>query len=293
MTNLEKKQIDLIRESICVYTKCLECRTLFKNNKLNFAKIEDFVDDKGKSCLFKLKEMCHELYRNSLDAHYKEKLYDITVGYIFHEAMKLRENLYQLEYYRPNCNKVTEQLNDAEVKIVREIASLMNKTDNRLKEGLKEIRLLMKELVSQLKGLIRLYENNYLISRFILENEKILVSIYGKKGFKNLVNEMYHDGKALLLFHAAKSYLESEYYDVARKLFRKVSKIDKDNSKAAFFYMYASAFHFYFRNKFTKSLAFADKAAGMGVDGEISEYKNQLQNLMSDVSKEMKKIKSI
>lgn len=288
MTNLEKKQVDLIKESICVYTKCMDCRASFRNKTLNFAKIDDFVDDKGNSCLFKLKEMCHVLYRNSVEAHYKEKLYDITVGYIFHEAMKLRESLYQLEFYRPNSYKVTEKLVDSELKIVREIEHLMKKTEKRLTEGFKEIRLLMKELVGQLSGLIMLYKDNYLIPRFVLKNEKMLISIYGKKGFRSLINELYHDGKPLLLYKAAESYLESEYYDIARRLFKKISIIDRQDKSAEFFYMYASAFYFYFRNRFTRTLAFGDKAVNMDMNVEYEGYKFKLRALMDEVTKEVK-----
>jgi tetratricopeptide (TPR) repeat protein len=288
MTNLEKKQVDLIKESICVYTKCMDCRALFRNKTLNFAKIDDFVDDKGNSCLFKLKEMCHVLYRNSVEAHYKEKLYDITVGYIFHEAMKLRESLYQLEFYRPNSYKVTEKLVDSELKIVREIEHLMKKTEKRLTEGFKEMRLLMKELVGQLSGLIMLYKDNYLIPRFVLKNEKMLISIYGKKGFRSLINELYHDGKPLLLYKAAESYLESEYYDIARRLFKKISIIDRQDKSAEFFYMYASAFYFYFRNRFTRTLAFGDKAVNMDMNVEYEGYKFKLRALMDEVTKEVK-----
>jgi len=288
MTNLEKKQVDLIKESICVYTKCMDCRASFRNKTLNFAKIDDFVDDKGNSCLFKLKEMCHVLYRNSVEAHYKEKLYDITVGYIFHEAMKLRESLYQLEFYRPNSYKVTEKLVDSELKIVREIEHLMKKTEKRLTEGFKEMRLLMKELVGQLSGLIMLYKDNYLIPRFVLKNEKMLISIYGKKGFRSLINELYHDGKPLLLYKAAESYLESEYYDIARRLFKKISIIDRQDKSAEFFYMYASAFYFYFRNRFTRTLAFGDKAVNMDMNVEYEGYKIKLRALMDEVTKEVK-----
>jgi hypothetical protein len=292
MANLEKKQIDFIKESICVYTKYLECKTLFKKDQLSFANIEEFIDDKGKSCLFKLKEMCHELFRTSDEAHHREKLYDITVGYIFHEAMKLRENLYQLEYYRPNCDKVPEGLTDFERKIVREIEILTKKADKRLKEGLKEIRILLKELAGQLKGLIRLYDNNYLIPRFVLENEKVLVTMYGKKGFETLLNDLYNDGRPLLLHMAAKSYLESEYYEIARDLFKKISKMDNENKKAIFYYMYASAFYFYFKNMFSRSLVFAQNAIGMDVEDELMQYKGLLQNLTVDISKEIKKTKS-
>jgi hypothetical protein len=292
MTNLEKKQIDLIKESICVYTKCIECRTLFKEGKLCFANIEDFVDDRGKSCLYRLKEMCHELFRNSDEATYKEKLYDITVGYTFHEAMKLRENLYQFEYYKPKSDIALNELTSPERKIVHEIEILTNKAEKRLKEGLKEIRILLKELAGQLKDLIGLYKNNYLLPRFIFENEKALTKIYGKKGFKGFLNDMYQGERLLLVFKAANSYLESEYYELARRLFQKVSNLDNKNKKALFLYMYASAFYFYFKNRFTKSLIFAERAFSMDMDNNKMEpYMESLKRLINDLSGEVRRAK--
>ena len=294
MTNLEKKQVDLIRESICVYLKSAEYRALFKQGRLRFAIIEEFVDDKGKSCLFRLKEMCHQLFRNSDQANYKEKLYDITVGYIFHEAMKLRENLYQLEYYGPGRDKVPFQLTDVEKKIVREIEALTIKSRKKLSEGLNEIKTLVVELAGQLKDLIQLYKDNYLLARFIFENEKSFVAMYGKKGFVKLLNYMYEDGKGALMFKAAKSYLDSEYYGTARDIFKRVAAIDKRNNVALFFYMYASAYNYYFKNKFSRSSVFAEQAdaAGSGLKG-IESYKDSLQKLVSDLSKETRKSKRI
>jgi hypothetical protein len=294
MINIEKKQIDLIKESICVYKKFAECRVLFKEKCLFFSNIEKFIDDKGSSCLFRLKEMCHELFRNSDEANYKEKLYDITVGYVFHEAMKLRENLYQIEYYQPNPDKVSDSLTVIEKKIVREIEMLTKKAELRLKEGIKEIRTLTTELIGQLESLIELYKENYLLPRFILENEKTLISIYGKKEFQRIINVMYKDGRNALLLRAARSYLKSEYYDNARLLFRKVLIKNKENKTALFLYMYASAIHFYFRNKFSRSLIFAEQASAIEVDMKnLGAYKDLLEKLIDDLSKEMRKTKRL
>jgi tetratricopeptide (TPR) repeat protein len=289
-TNLEKKQIDLIKESIIVYKKCIECRSLFDSKNICFANIEEFVDDRGKSNLFHLKEMSHELFRNSNDASYKEKLYDMTVGYIFHEAMKLRENMYQLEYYRPQCDIALHTLTDQEKKTVHEIGLLVNKAEIRLKEGFKEIKILLNELVGQLKDLIVLYKNNYLLPRFIFKNERQLKNIYGKKGFENLLNMAYSDGKHLLILKAGQSYLESEYYDTARVLFKKVLRLDSQDISALFLYMYSSAYYFYFKNMFTRSLILAEKARDLKIDETIkNSYMDSLNRLISDVSKEIKK----
>lgn len=286
--NLEKRQIDLIKESICVFTKWEECRTLYKEGLLSFAKIEDFVDDRGGSCLFRLKEMCHRLFRNSNEASYKEKFYDITVGYIFHEAMKLRENLYQMEYYRPKQDIDAYELTTLEKKIVHEIGSLITKAEKRTEEGLKQIKVLSRELVEQLKDLIKFYKNNYLIPRFIFENEKTLLRLFGKKGFETLLNDMYKDGRLLLMFKAAQSYLESEYYGLARDLFQRVGRIDGKNRTALFLYLYTSAFYFYFKNRFLRSRNYAEKALAFTGVARSRVYREALEALVAELSKEMK-----
>jgi len=288
----EKSKIDLIKESIYVYKKCMECRSLYKEGVLCFAHIEDFVDDRGKSCLFRLKEMCHGLYRKSNDATYKEKLYDITVGYIFHEAMKLRENLYQIEYYRPNYIKDMENLTESEKKIIHEINSLTMKAKKRLDEGFKEIKRLLREMIAQLIDLIKLYKDSYLMPRFILENQKDLIMICGKKGYEKLLNELYKDGKEILMFKAAKSYLESEFYDESRNLLKKVLFINKYNEMARFFYLYASAFYFYFKNRLQKALHFAKKALSININSmeeELKYYRDRLDVFVSDIEGELKR----
>ena len=288
--NLEKKQIDLIKESICVYTKCLVCKDLYRDGMLCFGDIEEFVDDRGKSCLFKLKEMCHELFRNSDAATYSEKLYDMTVGYIFHQAMILRENLYQLEYYKPRCDIHTDELTIREKKIFLEMEFLVKKTEKKLREGFKETKLLLKELVEQLEDLIKLYKENYLLPRFIFEHEKTLITIYGKKNFDRLLNDIYKDGKRLLMFRAAHSYLESEYYELARNMFQKVTCLDTANRLALFLFMYTSAFHFYYKNRFAKAYRYAENALTLDIDvSEKAPYLDSLTKLRTDISKEMKR----
>jgi len=288
--NLEKKQIDLIRESICVYTTCMQCKDLYKDGALCFEDIEKFIDDRGRSCLFKLKEMCHELFRNSDAASYREKLYDMTVGYIFHQAMILRENLYQLEYYKPRCDIEGSALTTREKKIFIEMEFLVKKSEKKLKEGFRETKLLLREMVEQLKDLMKLYRGNYLLPRFIFENEKTFMTIYGKKNFGRLLNELYDDGEKLLMFKAAESYLESEYYDVARGLFQRVTTLDPLNKLALFLFMYTSAFFFYYKNRFSKAFRYTENALRIEVDEKGSEpYLKVLQNLKTDITREIRR----
>ncbi|MEN6617301.1 MAG: hypothetical protein ABFD12_12155 [Syntrophorhabdus sp.] len=290
VTNLDKKQVDLIKASLCVYEKAQECRFLLRQQKLAFANVEDFVDDRGRSCLFRLKEMCHDLFRNTNEAHYKEKLFDITVGYTFHGAMKLRENLYLIEHYQPQCDIQLQDLSPQERKIVHEIGTLVRKAQARLKEEFKEVTILADEIVKQLKDLIYLYRQNYLLPRFLYENEKILVKIYGRKGYQEVLAAMYQDGRRLLMFKTAISYLESEFYEDARKLFKRIAGTDKTSKESLFFYLYSSAYYFYFKSMFTRALSFAEKAQdSMTNDISPSLYAGSLKTLMVDLNGEIKR----
>ncbi|MCS7281379.1 MAG: hypothetical protein NZ583_07115 [Desulfobacterota bacterium] len=286
---MEKRQIDLIEESILVMKKFSDLRRLYRNNALSFSKVEEFVDDRGKSCLFRLKEMCHELFRNSESASYKEKLYDITVGYIFHEAMKLRENVYQLEYYRPKTFMVKDKVGEKEKKILKEMEYLIVKAEKRLKEGFLELKKLIKELSEQLKDLILTYRNNQLLPRFILENQKIFVSVYGRKRLGEMVRELFSDGKKKLFFLAGLSYLSSDYYDEARLAFRNALDSGNLRKEALFYYHYASAFACYLKGKIKQSVISAQKALeASNIKTVPSQLVENLHGLISDLKREQK-----
>ncbi len=290
VTNLDKKQIDLIKESLCVYEKARECKALLRQQKLFFENIQDFVDDRGRSCLFRLKEMCHDLFRNSVEASYKEKLFDITVGYTFHGAMKLRENLYLLQYYQPQSEIALHDLSPQERKIVNEIATLVRKAQMRLKEEFKEVAVLSNELVEQLKDLIVLYKDNYLLPRFLYENEKLLLKTYGRKGFHEILSVVYADGRKRLMLNTATSYLNSEYFEPARTLLKRIIHMDDTDQDVQFLYLYASANYFYFKNMFTRAFSLAERARAMRADDNVmARYREPLDRLITDLAGEIKR----
>ncbi len=50
-----------------------------------------------------------------------------------------------------------------------------------------------------MRDLIKIYRDNYLLPRFMLDNERSLITIYGKKGYKGLLDEMYEHGRTTLI----------------------------------------------------------------------------------------------
>ncbi len=60
-----------------------------------------------------------------------------------------------------------------------------------------------------------------------------------------------------------------------------------------FFFTYASAYYFYFKNMFTRSLIFAERAYALNIDENIKDnYMDSLKKLITTLSKEIKRKKS-
>lgn len=279
--NLEKRIVDLIQESLKVCAKYEEVRELYRAGRLTFSSIEDFVDDRGKSCLFRLKELSHELFRNE-EAGYRERLFDMLIGYMFHEAMKLRENLYQIEFYKPKL----ENLLQFRKEIVDDIKELAQKTETRLREGIRQIGVLMRDFRVQLVDLFRHYGTSYLIPRLLLEHKRKIQKALGKKALDKLIKEMYGEERNALLVEAAKSYLRSDYYEEARTLLKRCISVDRKDSAALFLFRYASAFHFYLKGNPRRALSFAKQALSMGARN-FREFRRELKMLMAEIVKDV------
>ena len=199
-----------------------------------------------------------------------------------------------MEYYTPKYDALSSSngLTPSEKKVIREFDVLIGRAKKRLYEGLREVKVLLKQLVAQLKDLLKLYKDNYLLPRFMLENEKPFIRIYGKKGYHGLLGEMFVQGKVTLIFKAGLSYLDSEYYHIARKLFQKVIQMSGPDGTARFFFLYSSAFTCIFRNRFAASHALAEEALAEQVGKpELSRYVEALGNLKQDLSREMGRMK--
>ena len=140
--NIEKKQIDLINESISVFKTCNHCIDLYKTGNLTFLEVEEFVDDRGKSCLYRLKQMCHELFRNTMRGGLQGEVLRHNGGLHLsrgHEApgVHLSAGILQAPvHYLVDSAELTS----AENKVIHEFDLLINKAEKRLAEGLKEVK---------------------------------------------------------------------------------------------------------------------------------------------------------
>ena len=108
--------VQLLREFLAGYTAFIELFTRYGIHDIPFAKLRELVGDDEGAVLFRMKEKSHSLFRTdefASEVVRHEALFDLALGSLFHEAMKLRESLYQRDVYGPRVALLREAADEA------------------------------------------------------------------------------------------------------------------------------------------------------------------------------------
>ncbi len=233
-----------------------EIKDLHRKGKLRFNHIEALIDDRGHSILYRLKGNCHSLFRHTNDQSWDdgERLLDLAVGSIFHEAMKLRENLYQVEMYRPRYLGIQLKKRPYRKGLLDRFEKIILRAEQGIQEGIADIRALFSDTLDQLIDLMRGYGNNDLLVRFLLTHRALFIKVYGRKHLEELFASMFKKGMIQAHWVGGMSYFESGYYDMASQIFSKAMGLHPKDEKLRFLYEYARGLNAYYNNNYERTL---------------------------------------
>jgi tetratricopeptide (TPR) repeat protein len=262
MKNPDKKNwiiLEIIRDYLYSYIHFQSVYKKYKANALTFEDVEKFVTDKDPSLpLFNLKESCHMLFRSQADEQCsdEERLLDLAVGSIFHEAMKIRENLYLLEVYNPLYTQIRNRNDVSAYK--RDLLQAFNKigarTEKRMAESVTEIKRLFQDTLKQLTDLLPQYKDNSVLMRCLLRNKDLLQRALGKRKGLKVISEIFPGGLGEAYDVEGRSYLESEHYDLAAEFFNQALKYRIDDQALRGRYLYARGMDGYYKNRYWETL---------------------------------------
>ncbi len=269
-----------------------------REGRLRFSDIGLWVDDKGQSLLYNLKEQSHSLfrYKGKKPIHKNEWLLDLVIGSIFHEAMKLRENLYQMEVYRPKYlqYKSKSGKSDYEKDYIQLFERIILKAEQGVAEGMEETRSLSKDAMAQLIDLFKESSKNALLVRFLLENLTLLQEVYGSKKAKEIFDLMFEKGFLDAYQSAGQSYLQSEHYDISADYFLKASKLDPHNHDLQFLLNFSLGMNEYYKNAYSKSLFYFSKLISLKFNGKlIKEYLKKVEEVCKKIFPELEEEKGL
>lgn len=202
-----------------------------------FAEIDSFVENQ----LFELKEDCHWLYRRQ-EAQDRvgastAVLFDILVGSLFHQCMKVKENSYQVERYAPKyaALRKTLQRPDAPPQVatfLKEGERIIARSRRALQQEFAYAVELFNEAAIVLRHVLVENRDNATLVRTLIDNEKLVDAVYGPHSLEQLFREMYDGHPATGYLVAAGDLYDGGWYDRARELCKRARKLDPKNKQA-------------------------------------------------------------
>lgn len=251
--------LELVRGLLLSEISFQEIFKRYKKGHLHFSDIASWVDDKGQSPLYNLKEQCHSIFRNKEKGglHNKEGLLDLVIGSIFHEAMKFRENIYQLDIYRPKYlqYKLNAGRTPYERNYLQQFERIIAKAEQGVLLGMAEIRSLFHDAMEQLTDFFRENSKNPYLARFLLDHQSLLKKVYGRRRAKEILNTMFENGIQGAYLLAGRGYLDSEHYDLSSLCFSKALKLGPSSEELLFLMDFSRGMDAYYKNAYSKALS--------------------------------------
>ena len=246
--------VEIAREFLLAYRRTREVAALHRAGELSFEDVRGWVGDDESSALYRLKELCHGQFRGDDlpdGPMERDALFDLTVGALFHEAMRFRENLYQREVYGPRVRKLQGRSQE-EANLIREFEKIVAGAAVRLDEAMQETEALLEQTRLQFRSLLLAQPEHGLVTRFLIENAGYVVLVF--EGGVDRILEDVHGDAATGYWVAARSYLDSGHFEEASRLLTEARRRGGERADWVRLGDYANAMEAYLRGDYRKAM---------------------------------------
>jgi len=217
----------IVREFLTAHAELLDLFETHAPDEIPFATLRLLVGDDDRAVLYRLKERSHRLFRvekpTATQSVRREALFDLAIGSLFHESMKLRESLYQREVYAPRVAALRAASEEEESdELFEEFDRILDTNRARLREIVAEVRTLLAQTRDQLRRLLVERAGERVVSRFLL-SRRAQVDAAFPEGFEGLLEAM-HGSPVAGLIEAARSLVGSAYFVEAIRTLREAAR---------------------------------------------------------------------
>jgi len=234
MDRHERRVAMIVRDFMEAYALSSHIQGRPHGEDLEFSWIERLVGETEESALYRLKEECHALFRlnggRSRMELQAEELFDLAVGALFHEGMKLRESFYLTTAYGPRLERMMAE-GSASGPMAEAFRRVFEAGRRRMLESETEVAELFRETRDQLLILLHQMPASGAVARSLVEDPERTRAVFGME-LPGLLSRVYgssHDGFKL----AVESLLENGHFVEAAALLAREELGDGDFWRAA------------------------------------------------------------
>jgi hypothetical protein len=279
--------VQLLREFLTAHAELRGIFAEYSEDKIPFAKIRALVGDDDRAVLYRLKEKSHALFRAhglATRAVRREALFDLAVGSLFHEAMKLRESLYQREVYAPRVASLREAADEEADELFEEFGRILDNSVSRLGEVISEVRALLVQTRDQLRRLLVERAGDRFVTRCLLSRREQVDATF-PEGFMGVLEAM-HGNTVTGLVEGARALLESAYFVEAAAALREAAE-DPNAPRAELeqLGLYAKGMQAFLDGNYTTSIATLEAWANLGADDQEREFSRLAASVLGRVGR--------
>ncbi len=223
---------DVLRD-FCLSRRALEqCFTAYETTgRMGFEELRELAGlEMNKGLLWRLKDTAHLLFRPwegggpapeeqlpgaKTDDGLMGRFLDWALGYIFHETVKLKEDVHQLEHYVPWFTELVDApLNPAQRAQMERLMVVQEQTLESISREMRRIRYIASECLELFPACYGRFAASPLLARFLYAHRTLVQETFGDR-YAALIAGVYGDAPETLSLLAARSLREGGWVDHA------------------------------------------------------------------------------
>lgn len=198
--------------------------------------------DKGP--IWQLKDLCHLVWpENDREQNGHGSLIDWLLGSVFHEAMKLKENIYLLNTYGPAAVRIKERSPGNRMQVLRptgpfpqlssmvDVEALIRRIAMDVVSQMEQIGFLLGQANFILRLMMPDLSANMLVVRLLVEEEELVQRLWGET-LDELFVDMFFGNVAQGFCTAGRSYLSGQWYARALAMYERALESDSTCDEA-------------------------------------------------------------
>ena len=195
-----------------------------------------------KGPLWQLKDLCHMVWPDiDSEKDASGTLIDWLVGSIFHETMKLKENIYLLDRYGPVACKLKARPLDMvppfknvvfsypvhHLANIIDVQSLITRAAADAVNQMEQIAFLFNHASYMLRLKMSAFAQNSLVVRLLIEQEQKVRQIWGEE-IEDILQDLFSGDAAEGFCVAGRSYLSAQWFSQALDMYHRALALDPD-----------------------------------------------------------------
>lgn len=200
--------------------------------------------ENAKGPLWRLKDSCHLVWPEGEKEHdVSGSLVDWLIGSIFHESMKLKENIYLLNRYGPAACRMKELPVDVPVtptsgrsdlprlENMIDVQGVINRAATDVVNQMEHIAHLFNHACFMLRIMIPGLVGNALVVRLLIERESLVNELWGES-LEDVFQDMFWGDAAEGFCVAGRSYLRGQWFAQALQMYQRALKVNSTCDEA-------------------------------------------------------------